>query len=108
MANKHHTVRSSCRATKKRYNTDNRKNKLEREEKMAKDVDAEIIICSHTESALQRLCKTHQELETKQNPNSHCFVCLQYKRPHNVINAFANCYKIQTLCTNLYKSTTTI
>ena len=67
---------------------------------MAKDIDVEIRICSHTGTALRRLCKTHEELETKKDPNSHCFVCLQYKRPHIVIDAFVNSYKIQTLCTD--------
>jgi len=52
----------------------NRKNKLQKEEKTAKDVDAEIIICSHTETALRRLCKTHKELETKKDP-IHIALC---------------------------------
>lgn len=75
---------------------------------MARDIDVEIKICSHTENALRRLCKTHEELQTKKEPSSYCLVCLHYSRPHVVISAFLNCYKIQTFCTDCIKTATPI
>ena len=50
---------------------------------MAKDVDVEIIMCSHTETALRRLCKTHQELETKKTP-SHIALCAYNTKDHTL------------------------
>lgn len=40
----------------------------------------------------------------KKEPNSHCLVCLHYLRPYIVINAFINCYKTQTFCTDCIKT----
>ena len=70
---------------------------------MEKDIDVDIKNFSHTATALRRLCKTNEELQTKKESSSYCLVCLHDKRPPGVIDAFVNSYKIQTLCTDCIK-----